>query len=484
MDCMTATGTCAYRRSHRSSQTRLTAALMGLLSLFIPVFLMSALAAPAAKPAKAPQPDQAIPGMDKIEHVVWIIQENHSFDNYFGTYPNADGLPPSTCLSRMPGSKECVKPFHMPAGQPLLDLEHSWETAHAAYDHGTMNGFVWAEGSPYTMGYYDQRDIPNYWNYARHYTLCDRFFSSEMTGSSPNHVYTVAAQSQEINNIGSLAQLKKELDDDDGFNFASIVKRFTGEDITWKYYVETQPDQSSGCSLNAHLSQLACPDPKVLTLWNPMPGFKAIRDSKSSMSRIVSADDYYSDLKQGTLPQVSWIIPDFQDSEHPPEPLAQGMWYVTRLVNALMESPYWKDTVIFISWDDYGGFFDHVPPPEVDAYGYGPRVPNIVISPYARADYVSHYTYDLTSILKFIEVRWHLKHLTPRDGRANVMADCFDFNQAPLAPDVIPVPPDLKSVLLPVHITYPPYVELPHQEHVQIEGTQAVPYVPSPKKQK
>ncbi len=457
---------------------------LGCIAFLIQGSTARALAAPAAKPAKAPQADQAIPGMDKIEHVVWIIQENHSFDNYFGTYPNADGLPPSTCLPKMPGGKECVKPFHMPAGQPLLDLEHSWETAHAAYDHGTMNGFVWAEGSPYTMGYYDQRDIPNYWNYAQHYTLCDRFFSSEMTGSSPNHVYTVAAQSQEINNIGSLTQLKKELDDDDGFSFASIVKRFTGQDITWKYYVETQPDQSSGCSLNAHLSQLACPDPKILTLWNPMPGFKAIRDSKSSMSRLVSADDYYSDLKQGTLPQVSWIIPDFQDSEHPPEPLAQGMWYVTRLVNALMESPYWKNTVIFISWDDYGGFFDHVPPPEVDAYGYGPRVPNIVISPYAKAGYVSHYTYDLTSILKFIEVRWHLKHLTPRDGRANSMADCFDFNQSPLAPDVIPVPPGLKSVLLPVHITYPPYVELPHQEHVQIEGTQAVPYIPSPKKQK
>lgn len=457
----------------------LTIPLVALLGLVVQVSATRAQAPPLSAPAQAARAKQEIPGIKKIDHVVWIIQENHSFDNYFGTFPHADGIPPSTCLPIMPGSKKCVKPFHMPAGQPLLDLEHSWETAHSAYSHGTMNGFVWTEGSPYTMGYYDARDIPNYWDYARHYTLCDRFFSSEMSGSSPNHVYTVAAQSDEINNIGSLSALKRELDDDDGFGFASIVKRFTGQDISWKYYVETQPMPPGGRETNAHLSQLAYPNPKDFTLWNPMPGFKAIRDSQASMSRLVSLNDYYRDLKRGTLPQVSWIIPDFQDSEHPPEPIAQGMWYVTRVINALMRSPYWKNTVIFLTWDDYGGFFDHVPPPEVDAYGYGPRVPAIVISPYVRVDYVSHYTYDLTSILKFIEVRWNLKHLTPRDGRANSMVDCFDFNQTPLAPLVIPVPPGLHSRLLPVHITYPPYVHLPHQEHVRFQGTQAVPYIPS-----
>lgn len=420
-----------------------------------------------------------IPGSEKIEHVVWIIQENHSFDNYFGAFPGADGIPPTTCLPKMPGSQQCVKPFHMPPDQPLLDLEHSWETAHAAYDDATMNGFVWAEGSPYTMGYYDQRDIPNYWNYASRYTLCDRFFSSEMTGSSPNHVYTVAAQSQEINNIGSLAQLKDVMDDDDGFSFASIVKRFAGQNITWKYYVETQPLPPGGRNENAHLSRLAYPDPKVFTLWNPMPGFKAIRDNPAEMSRLVSQDEYFNDLKNGALPQVSWLIPDFQDSEHPPEPLDQGMWYVTRAVNALMQSPYWRNTVIFLTWDDYGGFYDHVPPPEVDAHGYGPRVPMIVLSPYAKQHYVSHDTYDFTSVLKFIEQRWNLKHLTPRDRRANNMQDCFDFSQQPpAAADVIPIPGNLRSHLLPVHITYPPYVELPHPAGPQTQGTQAVPYIP------
>ena len=264
--------------------------LMSMLALISPGVLLSQ---SATKPENGAT--LAIPGSEKIEHVVWIIQENHSFDNYFGTFPGADGIPPSTCLPKMPGAQECVKPFHMPPGQPLLDLEHSWETAHASYDHATMDGFVWAEGSPYTMGYYDDRDIPNYWSYARQYTLCDRFFSSEMTGSSPNHVFTVAAQSGEINNLGSLKDVENQLDDDDGFNFASIVRRFRRTNISWKYYVETQPLPPGGDKMNAGLAHLVYPDPKELTLWNPLPGFKGIRENPADMARLVPLQQYFTD---------------------------------------------------------------------------------------------------------------------------------------------------------------------------------------------
>ncbi len=425
-------------------------------------------------PAPAPA---AARGIDTIKHVIWIIQENRSFDNYFGTYPGADGIPPSTCLPKLPGAKECVSPFHMPPGQPLLDLEHDWQTAHAAYDHGTMDGFVWAEGTPYTMGYLNERDIPNYWQYARHYTLCDRFFSSIMTGSSPNHAYTVAAQSGgTINNVGTIQQLEDVRDDADGFSFASIVDLLGDGKVSWKYYVETQPIPPGQANT---LSRLAYPDPKVYTLWNPLPGFKSVRESAANMSHLVPLQEYFADLDHGTLPQVSWIIPNFQDSEHPPEPVAQGMWYVTRAVNALMQSPYWKDSVIFLTWDDYGGFYDHVPPPEVDAYGYGPRVPMLVISPRAKANYVSHYTYDFTSVLKFIEVRWGLSHLTSRDHRANDLLDCFDFNQAPTPPLLIPVPANVPSRLVEPHITFPASVPLPQTySPAKPRGTPAVPYIP------
>jgi phospholipase C len=450
---------------------------VGMAIAFMP---MGKNASPTAQVADGFTPPH---GMEKIQHIVWIIQENHSFDNYFGTFPNADGIPPSTCLPKMPGSTECVKPFHMPAGQPLLDLEHNWETAQAAYDHGTMDGFVWTEGSPYTMGYYDETDLPNYWRYARLFTLCDRFFSSEMTGSSPNHLFTVAARSNEINNIGSLEQLENDSDDPDGFPFIPVVKNFALRNVSWKYYVETQPAQPDWERVNAGLARLAFPNPKGFTLWNPMPGFKSIRDDDEQMDRLVSLDDYYQDLQKGELPQFSWIIPDFQDSEHPPEPLDQGMWYVTRIINALMKSPYWGNTAIFLTWDDYGGFFDHVPPPEVDAYGFGPRVPMIVISPYAKSNFVSHFDYDFTSVLKFAEVRWGLPHLSARDDRANDMRDCFDFHTSPRTPVVIPVPLNIHSHLLPVHITYPPYIHLPSQDKSRVsgapnKGTQAVPYLP------
>ncbi|MFP5208751.1 MAG: phospholipase C [Acidobacteriota bacterium] len=383
---------------------------------------------------------QSPQGMDKIEHVVWIMQENRTFDNYFGTYPKADGLPLGTCLPSMPGSTHCVRPFHMPAGQPVIDIPHTWEAAHAAEDNGKMDAFVYVEGSNNTMGYYDQRDIPNYWNYASHYTLTDHFFSSFNGPSSNNHLYSVSAQDGGILNFDcTVKDSEKELDDSDGFTFLAIVDLLEKKNVSWKYYVDTTPTPPG--------AQDPCnfyyPDPKKYSPWSPLPGFASVRNNPERMARMVALKQYFQDLKQGTLPAVSYIVPDFEDSEHPPASPERGMWYVTELVNALMESPYWKNTAIFISWDDYGGFYDHVMPPQVDAFGFGPRVPTLVISPYAKPDYISHYTYEFSSILKFIEERWSLGHMTIRDHRADDMRDCFNFNQTPNAPDVIPIPAHL-----------------------------------------
>lgn len=401
----------------------------------------------------------AAPRFSKIRHVIWIMQENHSFDNYFGTYPGADGIPPSTCLPTLPGSKHCVAPFHMPQGNPICDLRHEWDVAHAAYDNAKMDGFVWAEGTPYTMGYYDEREIPNYWRYARHFTLADRFFSSLNGPSGPNHVYTVAAQSGGlIVNAFTVKQVEDVLDDPDGFSFASMVSLFSKTSVSWKYYVETQPQRPGHQKIGINLYY---PNPKEYSLWNPLPAFKAVRDNPEAMKHLVGLQDFYRDLRDGALPEVSWIVPMMRDSEHPPQPLANGMWYVTSLVNAVMQSQYWNDSVIFLTWDDYGGFYDHVPPPTVDAFGYGPRVPAIIISPYAKPGHISHYEYDFTSILKFIEVRWNLGHLTARDDRANDLSDAFDFEQKPNAPLVIPVPPGLSQRTVEPFCQYEPSVPLP-----------------------
>jgi phospholipase C len=437
--------------------------LVGLFSVFVVGVLSSAhLRAQQGVRTAAEAP----PGLSKINHIIWIIQENRTYDNYFGTYPGGDGIPPSTCLPKLPGSKDCVKPFHMPPGGPYCDMFHSWQVAHAAYDNGRMDGFVWAEGSAYTMGYLDERDIPNYWAYARHFTLCDRFFSSLTGPSLPNHVFTVAAQSGGLtNNVATLEDLKDALDDPDGFSFASMIELFSKANLSWKYYVETQP-VPPGLKNRYYLQY---PDPKRFTLWNPLVGFKAVRENPSRMARLVDFAEYFQDLKGGTLPQVSWIIPDIQDSEHPIQPAAQGMWYVTKLINALMESPYWKDSAVFLTWDDYGGFYDHVEPPQVDAFGYGPRVPMLAISPYAKRNFISHYIYDFTSTLKFMEVRWGLGHLTRRDGRASDMLDCFDFDQTPNAPLVIPIPADYVSRYVGPPCTYPPLAPIPAMLQTPLE---------------
>lgn len=445
------------------------AALLGLAGVALTVVGLGAVP-PQVAAAHAPA------GIEKVKHIIWIIQENRSFDNYFGTYPGADGLPPGTCSPVLPGSARCTAPFHMPAAMPPCDLAHRWVIAHAAYDHGAMDGFVWAEGTPYTMGYYDERDIPNYWNYARHYTLCDRFFSSLMGASLPNHLYTVAAQSGGvINNIFSVKEIEDTLDTPGGYSFATMVNLFTKANVSWKYYVETQPVNPTGKKRD----YLAHPDPKHYSLWNPLPGFKAIRENPAAMAHMVSLNEYFQDLDKGSLPEVAWIVPMGRDSEHPPAPPWAGMWYVTRLLNALMQSPYWKDSVVFLTWDDYGGFYDHIAPPLVDAYGYGPRVPTLVISPFSRPGRISHRTYDFTSMLKFIELRFGLGHLTARDDRADGMFDSLDFTQPPDPPLVIPIPANLPEA--PDWggaggCVYPPSVHIP--ESVPDIGTYLRRYPP------
>jgi len=408
-----------------------------------------------------------------INHIVYIIQENITFDHYFGTYPGADGIPGDLKLALRPGDKPEVAPFHLNKTSLPHDLNHSWQAALEAYDGGKMDGFLWAEwpralryywqgevpdinpgevqpvsglseaGAPLfdpntrdgqlsgkkpksapagrppdwvlnTVSYYDYHEIPNYWEYARRYTLCDRFFSSLTGPSEPNHLYTVAAQSGGlVNNPGPAIAHK-----DGVYNFKTAAELLDSNGITWKYYDEK-------------------PNPRLHSLWNPLPGFKNFSPDSALMKNVVSLADFFTDIKNARLPSVCWIVPTGPDSEHPPWDSARGMWHVTGLVNAIMNSPYWKDTAIIITWDDFGGFYDHVAPPKVDRYGYGFRVPALVISPYARAGFVDHTQFDFTSPLKLIETRFNLPALTDRDRAANDMLSCFDFKQQPLPSDRI-----------------------------------------------
>ena len=514
-----------------------------VLRCFVGCYAWFALADLSAAAVKAAAKPKAIP----LDHFVYIIQENISFDHYFGTFPGADGIPFGAKFAFQPGQPATVSPFHLHATALPHDLNHSWQAAHVAANGGKMDGFLWAEwpdalafywkgdlpqtdpedvismqegwmelaavhrrahrlvkrfdmngdkkldaaelsralpASPEafanaeklisqydrngdhelseqelesmvqsqeqsgeneaitagqlptehpaqppqgptpawvlnTLSYYDWHEIPNYWEYARRFVLCDRFFSSLAGPSEPNHLYTVAAKSGGLVNNPTYNHRAVE-GGDTGFvyNFPTMAELLQNSHVTWKYY-----DEKS--------------NPKQHSLWNPLPGFRQFQHSPDLMSHLVALDEFYKDAKSGTLPQVSWIVPNFADSEHPPADSARGMWHVTDLVNAIMQSDVWKSTVIIVTWDDYGGFYDHVQPPAVDRFGYGPRVPALVISPYARAGLCCHTSFDFTSPLKLIEERFNLKPLASRDRDANDMLDCFNFEQQPLAPYII-----------------------------------------------
>ncbi len=360
-----------------------------------------------------PAPVIPIEPTGKIEHIIYLIQENHTYDNYFGTYAGAEGFPPNLLVPESPGLTPSIAPFHFTA--PLLhDMSHDWDICLAAVNGGRMDGFIQAEGSHDTMGYYDGSDLPNYWSYARQFTLVDHYFSSLLGPSLPNHLFTVAGQAGGLVNN----QMRPP---EGGFEFENMGALLQGARITWKYYDGKQ-------------------NPQAYSLWNPLPGFTDFEQSPELMSHLVALSQYFRDLREGSLPAVSWIVPNGAESEHPPSNIQLGMWYATCLINALMNSGYWQSTALVLTWDDYGGFFDHVAPPRVDDVGYGPRVPAILISPYVKAGAVDKSVYDLTSWLKFIEDRFDIKSMTERDAKAADVGQNLNLTQKPLAPFLITQP--------------------------------------------
>jgi phospholipase C len=372
--------------------------------------------APWPKPTTPAQPT------GQIRHVIFVIQENHSFDNYFGTYPGVDGLHAGIRLPAVPGGPPVVAPYHLT--RPLThDLGHDWIPAHRAYDRGRMDGFVYADTYRQVMGYYTGADIPNYWYYAAHFTLADMFFASLQGPSLPNHLYTVAGTS------GGWIWNMWAPPTPCGFTFPTFAQQLAAAGVSWKDYSGYPPDR--------------------FWLWNPLPGFPAVQDDARLRRDLVPLTRYFLDLRRGTLPAFAWITPTMLDSEHPPTDIDLGMWYVTDLLNALAQSPYWRDSVAVVVWDEYGGFYDHVPPPQVDRFGLGFRVPALIVSPYARPGYVDNVRYDFTSVLRYEEQLHGLRPLTPRVAAAHSLASALDLRQRPLAPVTIGAP-------LPARVVPPP----------------------------
>ncbi len=455
--------------------------------------------APAA-PAASNFSDALVQARQKIKHVVIIMQENRSFDTYFGTFPGADGIPmqngvPTVC-STDPQSGQCIKPYHnsqdVNSGGP-----HGASNATADVSGGKMDGFVGQyrlaqkgctspdapgcakAGQPDVMGWHDAREIPNYWTYAKDFVLQDHMFEPNASWSLPSHLFMVSAWSAFCKQSGDAESCSNALDGptfNPGKPGSSLVEANAGkldyawtdltyllhkDNVSWGYYLTE--GQEPDCSNDAMLCTPKVQKATVPGIWNPLPAFDTVKQD-NQLTNIQTVDKFFAAAKDGSLPTISWVVPSNPVSEHPPASIKAGQAYVTGLINAIMQGPDWNSTVIFLAWDDWGGFYDHVVPPHVDENGYGLRVPGMVISPYSRKGYIDHQTLSFDAYLKFIEDLYlNGQRLDPaNDGRpdprpdvrenASILGDLlsdFDFTQAPLPPVVLSPNPPPGSASIP-----------------------------------
>jgi phospholipase C len=466
-------------------------------------------APPTGSPSGRPAAARTGPtGLHKIKHVIIIVQENRSFDSYFGTYPGADGIPrrhgvPTVCVRDPSGG--CVRPYHDTAdingGGP-----HGLTNSIADVNRGKMNGFIkqqlsygqvcpspggpacGAGGPPDVMGYHTAAEIPNYWAYARHFVLADHMFEPVKSWSLPEHLYLVSEWSARCKDSSPMScvndifgpyindRVNRAVTQEMAAGNARIHLAWTditwllhAHHISWAYYVQpgTQPDCADGSAPTcAPVAQNA----QTPGNWNPLPLFTDVQQDHQ-MHDVRPLRSYFAKARAGALPSVAWIIPSSADSEHPPASVHQGQAYVTALVNAAMKSPDWDSTAIFLTWDEWGGFYDHLVPPRVDRNGYGIRVPLIVISPYAKAGYIDHQVLSSDAFLKFIEDDFlsgaRLDPATdgrpdPRlDVRENApilgnLASDFNFSQSPRKPLLLPTNPPTDSPVIPPYFTGAP----------------------------
>ncbi|HEV2340118.1 MAG TPA: alkaline phosphatase family protein [Patescibacteria group bacterium] len=498
----------------------------------------------------------------KIKHIVIIMQENRSFDSYFGTYPGANGIPmqngvPNVCVND-PQTGQCVKPYHdtndVNGGGP-----HGQVDATNDIDVGKMDRFIsQAEktkgkgcgNNPEcsstladdVMGYHTDAEIPNYWAYAKNFVLQDAMYEPNASWSLPEHLFLVSEWSAKCSIAGdpqscvnalqspgnppdmaitglqnnlivqcrrglkfpacqnmltkagitpdmaqqlhelilqnckatqTIAQCENALQTVDlrpklkqrlitaanrlqttltppDYAWTDMTYLLYKNNVSWGFYVLTgkEPDceDDSEQTCVQHKQNAKTPG-----IWNPLPYFDTVKQD-GQLGNIQSLTNFYTQAKSGTLPAVSWITPSGDVSEHPPAKVSVGQTYVTGLINAIMQSPDWNSTVILLSWDDWGGFYDHVNPPSVDENGYGLRVPGIVISPFAKKGYIDHQTLSHDAYNKFIEdVFLNGQRIDPKtDGRpdprpdvrenasilGNIVND-FDFTQSPQPPLIL-----------------------------------------------
>jgi phospholipase C len=381
-----------------------------------------------------------------IKHVVVIIQENRSFENFFAGYPGAD----APTFGYADGKKIALRPTSFDGP----DLPHDWQSSIAGWNNGKMNGFWEDEGRlkdgfPYAYSYVKRSLIVPYWTMAREYVLADRMFPTEFGGSFTAHLTLIAG-------TDNLTPTKAEVNFPDGafgdcdspqgtktstVNEKREIGHFTGPFPCFNQFntmaqdLDHPPSTASGgtpVSWKYYASKRL-----HAGIWEPFEAISYVRYGRDWWFDISFPNRHIlRDVGDGKLASVSWVTPTKQDSDHPGDDSDKGPSWVAAIVNAIGESPYWKSTAIIVLWDDWGGWYDNAKPPQLDFRGLGIRVPCLIISPYAKRGYVSHTQYEYGSILKFIEQAFNLPPLGPTDEgytdtRATSIDDSFDFTQKP-----------------------------------------------------
>jgi phospholipase C len=378
-----------------------------------------------------------------IKHVVIMIQENRSFNNLFDNFPGATTAGATGMTQSGPIA---LTQTTLEAGVDMCHFHSSFE---AAYDGGKLDdfsaeetcGFVHGTYGPIAVSnamyaYVDQAEIQPYWTMAKDYTLADMMFQSNNGPSYPAHQYLIAGQSDFASEVptsgpwgcdappGTTVDVMQPNGQEvvgpfPCFNYQTLGDLLDAANVSWKYYAP---------ALNT-----------TGGLFSAYDAIKHIRYSSDWTNKVISPETtVLSDIQNGNLPSVSWVIPSFPNSDHPLAASNTGPAWVASVVNAVGSSQYWNDTAIFIVWDDWGGWYDPVVPPQNNVMGWGFRVPMLVVSPYAKHGYVSHVQRDFGSILRFVEENFNLPSLNEDDANADNLLDCFDFTQ-PVAP-FTPIP--------------------------------------------
>ena len=427
--------------------------------------LVVAVAAGCTSTSSSSVPSPTLAPGHSIQHIIVLIQENRSFDNLFMGFPGADTTTSGACqpAAWCKTGTIALHPITLESTGQLgfgTDIDHSHQGFETEYNHGKMDGFdkirqgaagLGPPAKAYPYAYIERSETKAYWDFAKQFALADKMFFTDTASSFIAHQEilsgTVRLNAHESltdqpdqqpwgcdappGTVTAIIKTNGQVSEFGGpfpcfTQYGTIADLLDAANVSWKFYVSGIVGKNSDFSG---------------AVWNGFDAIRKIRygaDWKNNISE--PNTNVLSDVQNGTLPSVSWVIPTLAESDHPASGCNHGPRWITSVVNAVGQSKYWNSTAIVLLWDDWGGFYDNGPPPQVNYTSLGFRVPVIVISPYAKASFVSHTEYNFGSILKFIEQTFGLGSLGTTDASANSMADIFDFSQQanPFKPEPLP----------------------------------------------